>query len=214
MQKNTTTDNSKEQKEEEKKKGNNDEENQRILSTPLAPLEGLSRDMLPKRPQRKTEVRLHVLSLLVENKPGVLARIAGLFAGRGYNIESLCVGETQDPNYSRMTIVTKGDERIVEQIEKQLRKIIEVVKVSNITDTPHVERELILVKVSTTKENRDEIVRLVEIFRGKIIDVTLKSLTIEITGDRDKTSAFLQLLKPFGIKELVRTGIAAIKRGD
>jgi acetolactate synthase-1/3 small subunit len=213
MQKNTINDDSKEQK-EEKNKRNNNEENQRILSTPLAPLEGLSRDMLPKRPQRKTEVRLHVLSLLVENKPGVLARIAGLFAGRGYNIESLCVGETQDPNYSRMTIVTKGDERVVEQIEKQLRKIIEVVKVSNITDTPHVERELILVKVSATKENRDEIVRLVEIFRGKIIDVTLKSLTIEITGDRDKTSAFLQLLKPFGIKELVRTGIAAIKRGD
>ncbi|MFZ8804168.1 MAG: acetolactate synthase small subunit [Candidatus Calescibacterium sp.] len=213
MQKNTINDDGKEQ-EEEKNKRNNDEENQRILSTPLAPLEGLSRDMLPKRPQRKTEVRLHVLSLLVENKPGVLARIAGLFAGRGYNIESLCVGETQDPNYSRMTIVTKGDERVVEQIEKQLRKIIEVVKVSNITDTPHVERELILVKVSATKENRDEIMRLVEIFRGKIIDVTLKSLTIEITGDRDKTSAFLQLLKPFGIKELVRTGIAAIKRGD
>jgi acetolactate synthase-1/3 small subunit len=213
MQKNTINDDSKEQK-EEKNKRNNNEENQRILSTPLAPLEGLSRDMLPKRPQRKTEVRMHVLSLLVENKPGVLARIAGLFAGRGYNIESLCVGETQDPNYSRMTIVTKGDERVVEQIEKQLRKIIEVIKVSNITDTPHVERELILVKVSATKENRDEIVRLVEIFRGKIIDVTLKSLTIEITGDRDKTSAFLQLLKPFGIKELVRTGIAAIKRGD
>jgi acetolactate synthase-1/3 small subunit len=213
MQKNTINDDGKEQK-EEKNKRNNNEENQRILSTPLAPLEGLSRDMLPKRPQRKTEVRLHVLSLLVENKPGVLARIAGLFAGRGYNIESLCVGETQDPNYSRMTIVTKGDERVVEQIEKQLRKIIEVVKVSNITDTPHVERELILVKVSATKENRDEIVRLVEIFRGKIIDVTLKSLTIEITGDRDKTTAFLQLLKPFGIKELVRTGIAAIKRGD
>jgi acetolactate synthase-1/3 small subunit len=213
MQKNTINDDGKEQK-EEKNKQNNNEENQRILSTPLAPLEGLSRDMLPKRPQRKTEVRLHVLSLLVENKPGVLARIAGLFAGRGYNIESLCVGETQDPNYSRMTIVTKGDERVVEQIEKQLRKIIEVVKVSNITDTPHVERELILVKVSATKENRDEIMRLVEIFRGKIIDVTLKSLTIEITGDRDKTSAFLQLLKPFGIKELVRTGIAAIKRGD
>jgi acetolactate synthase-1/3 small subunit len=213
MQKNTINDDGKEQK-EEKNKRNNNEENQRILSTPLAPLEGLSKDMLPKRPQRKTEVRLHVLSLLVENKPGVLARIAGLFAGRGYNIESLCVGETQDPNYSRMTIVTKGDERVVEQIEKQLRKIIEVVKVSNITDTPHVERELILVKVSATKENRDEIMRLVEIFRGKIIDVTLKSLTIEITGDRDKTSAFLQLLKPFGIKELVRTGIAAIKRGD
>ena len=208
------------QKEKEEKRENTDEESQRIeeaqriLSTPIAPLEGLSRDMLPKRPQRKTEVRLHVLSLLVENKPGVLAKIAGLFAGRGYNIESLCVGETQDPNYSRMTIVTKGDERVVEQIEKQLRKIIEVIKVSNITDTPHVERELLLVKVSATKENRDEIMRLVEIFRGKIIDVTLKSLTIEITGDRDKTSAFLQLLKPFGIKELVRTGIAAIKRGD
>jgi|GEM_PF-25424 acetolactate synthase-1/3 small subunit len=193
----------------------NENNQQMMLSTPsIAPLEGLSRDMLPRRAQRKTETRLHVLSLLVENKAGVLARIAGLFAGRSYNIESLCVGETHDPAFSRMTIVTRGDDKVVEQIEKQLRKIIEVVKVSNITDVPHVERELMLVKVQATKENRDEVMRLVEIFRGKIVDVTLKSLTIEITGDRDKTEAFLQLLKPFGIKEVVRTGIAAIKRGD
>lgn len=186
-----------------------------MLSTPsIAPLEGLSRDMLPKRPQRKTEEKPHVLTLLVENKAGVLARISGLFAGRGYNIESLCVGETNDPKVSRMTIITRGDSRVVEQIEKQLRKIIEVIKVSNITDVPHVERELMLVKVHATKENRDEIMRLVEIFRGKIVDVTLKTLTVEITGDREKTHAFLQLINPFGIKEVVRTGIAAIRRGD
>ncbi|MCX7733239.1 MAG: acetolactate synthase small subunit [bacterium] len=170
--------------------------------------------MLPKRPQRKTEEKPHVLTLLVENKAGVLARISGLFAGRGYNIESLCVGETNDPKVSRMTIITRGDSRVVEQIEKQLRKIIEVIKVSNITDVPHVERELMLVKVHATKENRDEIMRLVEIFRGKIVDVTLKTLTVEITGDREKTDAFLQLINPFGIKEVVRTGIAAIRRGD
>ena len=196
-------------------KSKEEQNNSLMLSTPfVAPLEGLKRDELPKRPQRRTEEKSHVLSLLVENKVGVLARIAGLFAGRGYNIESLCVGETQDPDFSRMTIVTKGDQRVVEQIEKQLRKIIEVVKVSNITELPHVERELMLVKVSATREKRDEIMRLVEIFRGKIVDVTLKSLTIEITGDRDKTEAFLKLIKPFGIKEVARTGITAIKRGD
>lgn len=201
---------------ETSKQENSTKENDSLmLSTPsIAPLEGLSRDMLPKRPQRKTEEKPHVLTLLVENKAGVLARISGLFAGRGYNIESLCVGETNDPKVSRMTIITRGDSRVVEQIEKQLRKIIEVIKVSNITDVPHVERELMLVKVHATKENRDEIMRLVEIFRGKIVDVTLKTLTVEITGDREKTDAFLQLINPFGIKEVVRTGIAAIRRGD
>ncbi|MDW8086946.1 MAG: acetolactate synthase small subunit [Candidatus Calescibacterium sp.] len=201
---------------ETSKQENSTKENDSLmLSTPsIAPLEGLSRDMLPKRPQRKTEEKPHVLTLLVENKAGVLARISGLFAGRGYNIESLCVGETNDPKVSRMTIITRGDSRVVEQIEKQLRKIIEVIKVSNITDVPHVERELMLVKVHATKENRDEIMRLVEIFRGKIVDVTLKTLTVEITGDREKTDAFLHLINPFGIKEVVRTGIAAIRRGD
>lgn len=199
---------------EEKTKQENSKNNL-MLSTPtVAPLEGLPREMLPKRPTKKTEEKSHVLTLLVENKAGVLARISGLFAGRGYNIESLCVGETNDPKISRMTIITRGDSRVVEQIEKQLRKIIEVIKVSNITDVPHVERELMLVKVHATRENRDEIMRLVEIFRGKIVDVTLKTLTIEITGDRDKTDAFLKLINPFGIKEVVRTGIAAIKRGD
>ncbi len=196
-------------------KNESSEQKDLILSTPsIAPLEGLTRDMLPKRPSRKTEEKSHVLTLLVENKAGVLARISGLFAGRGYNIESLCVGETNDPKISRMTIITRGDSKVVEQIEKQLRKIIEVIKVSNITDVPHVERELMLVKVHATKENRDEVMRLVEIFRGKIVDVTLKTLTVEITGDREKTDAFLQLINPFGIKEVVRTGIAAIKRGD
>lgn len=196
-------------------KNESSEQKDLILSTPsIAPLEGLTRDMLPKRPSRKTEEKSHVITLLVENKAGVLARISGLFAGRGYNIESLCVGETNDPKISRMTIITRGDSKVVEQIEKQLRKIIEVIKVSNITDVPHVERELMLVKVHATKENRDEVMRLVEIFRGKIVDVTLKTLTVEITGDREKTDAFLQLINPFGIKEVVRTGIAAIKRGD
>ncbi len=190
------------------------QENHLMLSTPIAPLEGLPRDMLPKRKQEKTEERLHVLSLLVENKPGVLARISNLFAGKGYNIESLCVGETHDPKFSRMTIVTRGDSRVVEQIEKQLRKIIEVVKVSNITDVPHVERELLLVKVSAMKEDRSELMRLVEIFRAKIVDVTLKTITVEITGDKDKIDAFLNLVKPLGIKDIVRTGIAAIKRGE
>lgn len=155
----------------------------------------------------------HAISVLVENKPGVLARLSGLFAGRGYNIDSLCVGETHDPSISRMTIVTSGDPRIVEQIIKQLRKVIDVIKVVDITDQPHIERELILVKVNAVGEAREEIIRLVEIFRGKIVDVTMDSFIIEITGDADKTLAFLKLMRNFGIRELVRTGTAAIQRG-
>ena len=185
-----------------------------MLSTPIAPLEGLPREKLPKRPKRESVVREHVLSILVENKVGVLARVSGLFAGRGYNIESLCVGVTQDKEISRMTIVTRGDDRVVEQIEKQLRKMVEVIKVSNITDDPHIERELVLVKVYADEEKRKDVMTLAEIFRAKIVDVAPKTVTIEITGDEDKIEAFLRLVKSYGIKEIARTGRVAMRRGD
>lgn len=154
-----------------------------------------------------------VLNVLVENQFGVLARVAGLFSGRGFNIKSLSVAETLDPTLSIMTIVTEGDERILEQITKQLNKLIPVVKVIEVGKGPHVERELILVKVNANKENRAEILRMVEIFRGKIVDVTPKTYTIEMTGDEEKIRAFLELIRPMGIKEIVRTGTVAIQRG-
>ncbi len=153
------------------------------------------------------------LSVLVENQFGVLARVAGLFSGRGFNIESLSVAETLDPTLSIMTIVTEGDEQILEQITKQLNKLIPVIKVVEMADRPHVERELVLVKVAAKPEHRAEILRMVEIFRGKVIDVSPKNYTIEITGDRDKIRAFLELLKPMGIKEIARTGLVAMTRG-
>lgn len=155
----------------------------------------------------------HTISVLVENRFGVLARVSGLFSGRGFNIDSLCVGETDDPTISRMTIVTKGDAKILEQITKQLRKLIDVIKVTNLTKEEHVERELILIKVSAMNKKRAEIMEIVEIFRGKIVDVDHQIVTIEITGTEDKISSFLELMKPFGIKELVRTGKIAISRG-
>ncbi|RLA95198.1 MAG: acetolactate synthase small subunit [Deltaproteobacteria bacterium] len=153
------------------------------------------------------------LSVLVENQFGVLARVAGLFSGRGFNIESLSVAETLDPSLSIMTIVTEGDQQILEQITKQLNKLIPVIKVVEMADKPHVERELVLVKVAAKPENRAEILRMVEIFRGKVIDVSPKNYTIEITGDANKIRAFLELLKPMGIKEIARTGRVAMTRG-
>jgi len=153
------------------------------------------------------------LSVLVENQFGVLARVAGLFSGRGFNIESLSVAETLDPSLSIMTIVTEGDQQILEQITKQLNKLIPVIKVVEMADKPHVERELVLVKVAAKPENRAEILRMVEIFRGKVIDVSPKNYTIEITGDENKIRAFLELLKPMGIKEIARTGRVAMTRG-
>lgn len=156
----------------------------------------------------------HTISVLVENRFGVLARVSGLFSGRGFNIDSLCVGETDDPSVSRMTIVVKGDERVLEQITKQLRKLIDVIKVSDLTKEVHVERELVLIKVSATNKKRAEIMEIVDIFRAKIIDVDHQIVTVEITGDEDKISALLELMKPFGIKELVRTGKIAISRGS
>ena len=155
----------------------------------------------------------HVITLLVENEFGVLTRVAGLFSGRGFNIESLCVAETLDPTVSTMTIVTRGDDQILEQVLKQLNKLIPVIKVVDLIEKEFVEREMILVKVSATPATREEILRVVDIFRGKVIDVGSKTYTVEVTGDEKKINALLALLKPLGIKELVRTGRVAMIRG-
>ena len=154
----------------------------------------------------------HTISVTVENKFGVLSRFAGLFSGRGFNIESLSVGETLDSTVSRMTIVTRGDDRIIEQVIKQLRKLVDVIKVSDLTGTSFVERELILVKVKATEKNKADILRVNDIFRGKIVDVSPGTYTFLITGDQDKTDAFVKLVKPFGIKEIARTGKVALAR--
>jgi acetolactate synthase-1/3 small subunit len=154
----------------------------------------------------------HVLSILVENQPGVLSRISGLFGGRGYNIDSLCVAETTEPHVSRITIVATANRVVLEQIMKQLHKLINVMKVIELTGTEFVQREMALIKVNAKPEHRAEILRIVDIFRAKIIDVGLEHYTIEITGDEDKLSAILSLLKPLGIKEIAKTGIIALSR--
>ncbi len=154
----------------------------------------------------------HTISVLVENKFGVLSRISGLFSGRGFNIESLSVGETIDPKVSVMTIVTTGDDQIIEQITKQLNKLIDVIKIIDFMEVDHVEREMVLVKVAPKKEDRLEVLRLAEIFRGRIVDSGQTTYTIEITGDEKKIEAFIALMKPNGIKEFVRTGKIAIAR--
>ncbi len=156
----------------------------------------------------------HIISILVENKFGVLARVAGLFSARGYNIESLSVAPTLDPETSMITIVTIGDDRIVEQIIKQLNKVVEVLKVTDLTEASHLDRETALIKINTaTKaEHRDEAIRICEIFRAKIVESSPTTYTIEITGDTDKVEALINLLKPLGIKDLVRTGRIAIAR--
>jgi acetolactate synthase-1/3 small subunit len=156
----------------------------------------------------------HVITLTVENEFGVLARVAGLFSGRGFNIESLCVAETLDPAVSTMTIVTRGDDQIIEQVIKHLNKLVSVIKVVDLIEKEFVEREMVLVKVSANTGTREEILRVVDIFRGKVIDVGSKTYTIEVTGDEKKISAILSLLKPLGIKELVRTGHVAMVRGS
>jgi len=154
----------------------------------------------------------HVLSLLVDNQPGVLSRIVGLFSGRGYNIESLCVAETMDTMVSRITIVTKANTFGIEQINKQLNKLINVIKVHELTGTKNVEREMALIKVKAKPEYRAEILRIVDIFRCKVVDVGLEHYTIEVTGDEGKLTAILSLLKPIGIKEIAKTGIIALYR--
>lgn len=154
----------------------------------------------------------HVLSILVDNQPGVLSRIAGLFSGRGYNIESLCVAETVDDNVSRLTIVTKGNQPVVEQVKKQLNKLINVIKVHELTGSRYVQRELALIKMNAKADTRAEILRIVDIFRCKIVDVGPEHYTIEVTGDEGKLEALLTMLKPIGIKEIARTGTIALFR--
>jgi len=157
----------------------------------------------------------HTISVLVENKFGVLARIAGLFSARGFNIESLSVGVTEDETISRMTIIVCGNEKILEQVIKQLNKLIDVIKVVDLSTSPHVSREMVMVKISAVSgSKRNEIMDIVNIFRGKIIDVAHKSFTIEITGEENKINAFLELIAPHGIRELTRTGKTALIRGD
>ena len=160
-----------------------------------------------------SEPRKHTISVLVENKFGVLSRVAGLFSARGYNIESLSVGETLDPAVSRMTLVVTGDEFVIEQVTKQLHKLIDVIKVSDLTDDSHVERELVLIRVNAEPQHRAEILRTGDIFRAKVVDVTPISFILEATGDAGKIEALIELLRPMGIQEIVRTGKVAIARG-
>lgn len=154
----------------------------------------------------------HVLSVTVENEPGVLSRVAGLFSGRGFNVESLNVASTLEPEVSHMTITTSGDDVIIEQIIKQLRKLVTVIKVVDFTKLSAVEREMLLVKVNTDDARRDEIMRIVDIFRCKVVDVSAADITIEATGTNDKLQAMLTLLVKFGVKDIVRTGVLAMRR--
>ena len=156
----------------------------------------------------------HTISVLVENRSGVLARISGLFSARGFNIESLSVGETEDSTISRMTIVVKGDEQILEQVEKQLNKLIDVVKVADYIGTSHLQRDLALIKVKMNSKNRTELFQTVEVFRAKIVDLSEESVIIEATGDEEKIEALMNTLKGFGILEMTRTGIIAMARGN
>jgi acetolactate synthase I/III small subunit len=156
----------------------------------------------------------HIISVLLENEAGALSRVVGLFSARGYNIETLTVAPTEDPSLSRMTIVTAGSDEVIEQITKHLNRLIEVVKVSDLTEAPHLERELMLIKVRAVGKDREEIKRMADIFRGRIIDVTDKSYTIELTGKADKLSSFIEALDPGAILETVRTGACGIGRGE
>lgn len=157
----------------------------------------------------------HTIAVLVKDHPGVLAKVASLFSRRGFNIESLAVGHTEDANISRMTIVVEGDEQILEQITKQLNKLIDVIRVRDISPQNSVERELALIKVNANSlPARSEVIQMVDIFRAKIIDVDRQMVTIETTGTEDKVSALIELLKPFGLKEVVRTGKIALSRGN
>jgi len=155
----------------------------------------------------------HIISVLVENRLGVLARISSLFSGRGFNIDSLTVAETEEPDVSRMTIVSTGDEKIVEQITKQLNKLIDVIKVSDLTGDRYIDRELALIKVKAENQDRGDIIHIVDIFRANIVDVSQESLTIEVTGDEDKLEAIIDILEPYGVQEITRTGKIAMLRG-
>jgi acetolactate synthase I/III small subunit len=156
----------------------------------------------------------HIISILLENEPGALSRVVGLFSARGFNIETLTVAPTEDRSLSRMTIGTSGSDDVIEQITKHLNRLIEVVKVSDLTEAAYIERELMLIKVRAVSKDREEIKRLADIFRGRIIDVTDKSYTIELTGDGSKLDAFIEALESSSILETVRTGCSGIGRGE
>ncbi len=156
----------------------------------------------------------HIISVLVENKFGVLARVSGLFSGRGFNIDSLSVGPTFDPTVSMMTIVTQGDDKIIEQITKQLNKLVDIIKVVDLTEKQYVARETALIKISAKSEDRAEALRVVDVFRARVIDSSPNTYTIEITGDASKIDAMINLLRPLGIRELVRTGRIAVAREE
>ena len=156
----------------------------------------------------------HIISMLLENESGALSRVAGLFSARGYNIESLTVAPTEDPTLSRLTLVTRGSDDIIEQITKQLNKLIDVVKLSDLTEGPHIEREMLLIKVNAEGEMREEVKRLVDIFRGRVIDVTPSTYIIELTGTGQKLDSFIEAARPAGIVEVVRSGVSGIARGE
>jgi acetolactate synthase-1/3 small subunit len=156
----------------------------------------------------------YIISVLVNNHSGVLSRIAGLFSRRGYNIDSLSVGVTENTEFSRMTIVVRGDHAVLEQITKQLAKLIDVLHIKELKPAESVYRELVLIKIAANQQQRSEVVQIVDIFKAKILDVDTASVSVEITGDQDKISAFIRLVEPYGIKEIVRTGMSAIGRGD
>ncbi|WP_040239215.1 acetolactate synthase small subunit [Chromohalobacter japonicus] len=156
----------------------------------------------------------HIISILLENEPGALSRVVGLFSQRNFNIETLNVAPTEDPSLSRLTVTTEGDDRVIEQITKHLNKLIDVVKLVDLTEGNHIERELMLVKVKALGASRDEVKRTVDIFRAQIVDVTPSVYTVQITGDAGKLDAFIQAMAPIGILEVARTGVSGISRGD
>jgi acetolactate synthase-1/3 small subunit len=158
-------------------------------------------------------MKKHTISVLVENESGVLTRVTSLFSGRGYNIESLCVAETLDPTVSKMTIVTSGSDAVIEQIVKQLNKLVCTIKVVDLTESKYIDRELALIKVNAEEKHRAEILRIVDIFRGKVVDVSPKTFVVEVTGDEEKIDAIINLLRPLGIKDVARTGRIAMARG-
>ena len=168
----------------------------------------------PLRRARWPDLLRRIISILLENESGALSRVSALFSARGYNIESLTVAPTEDDTLSRMTIVTTGSEQIIEQITKQLNKLVDVVRVIDLTDGPHIERELLLAKVVTEDRSREEVKRLVDIFRGRIIDVTNSTYTIELTGPGGKLDAFIEALQEAEVVEAVRSGVSGISRGD
>jgi len=154
----------------------------------------------------------HTISILVENHSGVLARVSGLFSARGYNIESLCVGETEDPSVSRMTVVATGDDRVMQQIVKQLNKVVDTIAVEDLTGEEYVERDLVMVKIKANHQQRSEVIEITSIFRAKVVDLGAESMTIEVNGSEGKVGALIDMMRPFGIVELVRTGRIAIGR--